>query len=59
MLCPRCKTELMIESTRLEITGDESPDTETKVYTVQALVCRNPNCMDHGMTVAENRVQMN
>ena len=58
MNCPRCKTELFIDSSKLEITGDQSPDTETKVFTVQTLSCRNPNCENYLKPVAENRVEM-
>lgn len=58
MLCPKCNTELMIQSARLEFTGDESPDTVTRAYTVQTLVCRNPQCSDCGKAVAENRVEL-
>jgi hypothetical protein len=44
MQCPKCSNDLSIYKTGLKVTGDESPDTETKVVTVMRLVCRNPVC---------------
>lgn len=44
MKCPLCNIEMMIRKTYTEVEGDESPDTPTKVYTVQDLVCRNRKC---------------
>lgn len=44
MICPKCKCEMRIAATRTEVTGDKSPDTPTKVMTVQDLVCRSAQC---------------
>lgn len=44
MLCPICKTEMRIMSTRQEVLGDSSQDQQTEVYTVQELSCRNKHC---------------
>lgn len=51
MLCPKCKVALRISRSYTKVTGDESPDTETKVFTVQELECRNPKCEDFGKVV--------
>lgn len=58
MLCPKCRCEMRIEATRTVAEGDKSPDTETKVYTEQDLVCRNPACPDHGQVVQTVRTQL-
>lgn len=47
MLCPLCKVEMRLES-RTAVTGDESPDTETRVLLVQEFFCRNPRCARYG-----------
>ena len=47
MLCPLCKVEMRLES-RTAVTGDESPDTETRVLLVQEFFCRNPQCERYG-----------
>lgn len=44
MLCPKCNCEMRIAATRTVVTGDDSPDTETQVFTEQDLVCRNRSC---------------
>ena len=44
MICPICKTEMRIADVRQEVSGDMSPDTQTEIYTVQDLVCRNKQC---------------
>ena len=59
MLCPKCKLELLIDSSVLEVEGDDSPDTETVINQVQTLICRNPNCEDNGKVVFYNRVRIN
>lgn len=48
MLCPQCKCELHIKETRTEVVGDESPDTPTRVYQVQDMICANENCINCG-----------
>ena len=57
MLCPKCKNLLRIAASRVEVTGDGSPETQTRVFTVQELVCRSPQCPEYGKAAAENRVQ--
>lgn len=44
MLCKTCGCEMRIVFTGTRVTGDNSPDTPTKVYTVQTLRCLNRNC---------------
>ncbi|MBQ4050728.1 MAG: hypothetical protein IJD13_03805 [Oscillospiraceae bacterium] len=48
-----------IEKQRVEVEGDQSPDTETKVYRILSFVCRNPRCEHHGEEVGETKVQIN
>ena len=35
----------------MKVEGDNSPDTETKVFTVQELTCRNKQCSNYGKVV--------
>lgn len=39
------------------VEGDKSPDTETKVFTVQELTCRNKQCSNYGKVVETVRHQ--
>ena len=43
-LCPRCKTLLVVKATRNVIR-------DNKLYVVQDLACRNPNCENNGQIV--------
>lgn len=56
-LCPLCKTQLYIKSSKMEVVGDKSPDTQTEVYTVLSQSCRNPVCDNYGKDVAEIRLK--
>lgn len=53
MECPICHLAAMISGTRHEVEGDQSPDTETKVYLVQEFSCRNPQCPSNGKVIGE------
>lgn len=44
MQCPACKNELWIFRSRTAVEGDDSPDTVTKVFSVQEMMCTNPAC---------------
>lgn len=58
MLCPVCKTEMRIESSRITYEGDESPETETKAFRISTLKCRNKKCRNYDQNVAEVKTQM-
>lgn len=49
--CPLCNVEMAISCHRYRIAGDDSPDTDTKLYIEQDLVCRNAQCANHGKVV--------
>lgn len=53
MMCPLCGTEMGIAASYQRVEGDESPDTPTKVFTVQEFACRNPACLGVGKTAAK------
>ena len=56
MKCPKCKrTEAAIVSNEIVVTGDNSPDEETKAYRVMKLACRDPQCPYYGKIVATVR----
>ena len=44
MICSGCGCELHIVGTKISVEGDNSPDTQTKVYEVQILRCTNKRC---------------
>ena len=48
MRCDKCDLDMFIDSSITEIEGDKSPDTQTKVFTVQSLSCHNPKCVYKG-----------
>lgn len=58
MLCPLCKCEMRIGGSRTVVEGDTSPDTETRVYTEQDLVCRNPACDNRDRVVETVRTRL-
>lgn len=58
MICPKCKCEMRIAATRIEVTGDNSPDTTTKVMTVQDLSCRSPKCDNFNRIVTSVKTEL-
>ena len=59
MKCPLCKEEGLISKTYTTVEGDKSPDTETKVFTVQEIICRNKNCSSYGKVFDTVKHQLN
>lgn len=51
MLCPLCKVEMAISSSRYKVENDSSAEAETKLYMVQEFSCRNPQCSNFGKVV--------
>ena len=47
--------DLQITKAYPQVTGDDSPDTPTRVYLVQELSCVNPRCPNHGRMLDEVR----
>lgn len=60
MKCPECGLEMVISKTWTEVRGDDSPDKETIVETVQDLSCRNPQCPNYQTVVktVRNKVEI-
>ena len=56
MLCPQCQCEMRINKSYLRVTGDKSPDTQTKVEQVLELVCKNPQCAGYNQTQEQNHI---
>jgi hypothetical protein len=48
-----CGVEPIIKTSNISVEGDNSPNTETKVYTVLVLSCPNENCKEHGKEYEE------
>ena len=59
MKCPLCKVEGLISKTYTTVEGDKSPYTETKVFTVQEIICRNKNCSSYGKVFDTVKHQLN
>ena len=55
MLCQICRTEAVISSNNIEVEGDNSTETPTKVYRRLEVKCRNEKCINFGQTVGEKR----
>ncbi len=55
MQCPLCKSDCRITNTRTQVVGDNSPDTQTRVYAVQEMSCINQNCQNHMLVVGEEK----
>lgn len=47
-----------IVATRIEVEGDKSPDTVTRVYRVLDLACRARQCSEYGKVQAQQRVEL-
>ena len=47
-ICASCGLEKRVTGSSVVVRGDSSPDTQTRVYNVLTLECRNPNCPDRG-----------
>lgn len=58
MQCRVCRCEMGIVSTHIDVEGDKSPDTETKVYRVLDLACRAKQCSEYGKVQAQQRVEL-
>ena len=57
MVCPICSNLLRIASSRVKVTGDDDPETQTRVFVVQELVCRSRRCPNFWRVVEQNCVQ--
>lgn len=55
MRCPKCGVEAAMMRTRTVAVGDQSPDTQTEIWTVMVYQCRNPGCPQHRKDVGETR----
>lgn len=59
MKCSLCNVEASISKTYNKVEGDDSPYTETKVYTVQEVSCRNKNCDNYNKVIAVVKHKLN
>lgn len=57
MICESCDCEMRIVGSTIKVTGDNSPDTETKLYRVQTFKCRNKNCPHPQEKVIETELE--
>lgn len=59
MKCPLCNVEAVITKSYTTVEGDSSPNTETKVYNVQEISCRNKNCSNYEKVIAKAKHKLN
>lgn len=55
MLCPECKTEAAIMESGYTVSGDTSPEENTRVFSVLKFHCRNPQCRRFEEEIGEER----
>lgn len=55
MQCPKCGIETRIVAAYTAVEGDRSPDTPTRVFTVQEHTCVNSRCAEYDKIVATRR----
>lgn len=48
MICDKCGLEMRVTDSRNVVTGDKSPEEETRLYTVLTLACKNKQCSEYG-----------
>jgi hypothetical protein len=46
-ICPKCQSLLRIGNSYITVTGDETPDIPTEVFTNLPMLCVNPSCDDY------------
>ncbi len=56
MDCPFCGVEMRIVGSQTLVTGDDSADTPTRVYTRQTLRCINPLCKERPPQIIDHLV---
>lgn len=57
MKCPKCGMDGMISESHNLITGDESPDEQTRLYRVLTFSCRNPQCEHCGKEIGQQKLE--
>jgi|GEM_PF-1231812 len=59
MLCKKCGCVMRIQRAWYSVTGDDSPQAETALYSNAELCCVNPKCPEKGKkTVTSTRVEL-
>ena len=46
--CSYCDIALRLQEGKMQVEGDDSPDTATRVFLMQTQVCANPQCPRYG-----------
>lgn len=58
MQCKTCRCEMKIVGNHIQVEGDKSPDTETKVYRILDLACRARQCPEYGKIQVQQRIEL-
>lgn len=51
MQCPQCSIDMDVRYDGVELINDDTPDVATEVYSLQSLICRNPQCANYNRVV--------
>lgn len=51
MQCPKCSIDMTVDYGGIECKNDDTPDLQTEVYSLQSLLCRNPQCQNYNRVV--------
>lgn len=57
MKCPKCGMDAIISASHNLVTGDDSPDTTTRLYRVLTFRCRNPQCESCGKDIGQQKLE--
>ena len=49
---------MAIVDSRIQVEGDKSPDTQTRVYRVLDFACRSKQCSEYGKVQEQQRVEL-
>lgn len=49
---------MKIVGNHIQVEGDKSPDTETKVYRILDLACRARQCPEYGKIQVQQRIEL-
>lgn len=47
-----------IVGNHIQVEGDKSPDTETKIYRVLELACRSRQCPEYGKIQVQKKIEL-
>lgn len=58
MKCPLCQVEMRITRSLNRVENDDTPDAETKLFTLQELTCMNKACANYEKVVETVKTEL-